>query len=104
MAAKRRIKFVCIVVLYWDKRCGNTYHSVYIVRTSDARTLAVPFQYGNRDRARDVALGTMAKAKWLPPAYRQHPDQWRYERENNYPILWTESIGSKLECARNGQL
>ena len=33
-----------------------------------------------------------------------HPLCFDYERENNYPILWTVSDGLKRECVANGKL
>ena len=99
---KNKIKFVANAVKWFDKVNGNTYHSVRITRTMDGKTIACPFQYGYGDHYRQTALEEMARVKWLPVKYRS--DTWKYERENNYPILWNERHGLKRECIAHGEI
>jgi hypothetical protein len=108
MGTKRQIKFVAIVRLWRDKVNGNTYHSVRVIRTRDGKILYCPFTYGYGDHYRVTALNAMAEAKWLPTKYRQPncngtPNVWLYERDNNYPILWAVSEGTKRDCVANGK-
>ena len=101
-------KFTGIAVKWFDNVNGNTYHSVRIIRHRDDKVLYCPFTYGYGDQYRHTALIAMAKAKWLPPKYRGYDDMchsqncWQYERENNYPILWSVSKGLKSDCVANG--
>jgi hypothetical protein len=106
---KRKIKFIGVAVRWFDKYNGNTYHSVRITRTRDGAVIACPFEYGYGDQYRQTALEAMAKAKWLPVAYRGKNEgrgspAYKYERENNYPILWVVSNGLKRDCINNGVL
>jgi len=100
----RKIKFTVIAKRWFDKVNGNTYHSVRCIRHKDGAVVAGPFQYGYDEHYRQTALDVMAKAKWLPVKYRSQGDQFRYERENNYPILWEVSDGLKRDCVTNGIL
>jgi len=104
----RKIKFTATAARWFDKVNGNTYHSVRITRHRDGKTIYCPFQYGYGDQYRYTALDAMARAKWLPPRYRQPMSSGglnvgAYERENNYPILWTVSDGLKRDCVANGK-
>ena len=51
----------------------------------------------------------MAKAGWLPLAYRADPNEDRktnfmvYEMDNNYPIYWTVADGTKREMIDFGE-
>ena len=108
MAKARAIRFTATAVRWFDKVNGNTYHSVRIVRHRDGAVLYCPWQYGYGEQYRYTALETMARAKWLPPKYREPQPQgglnvFGYERENNYPILWLVSDGLKRDCVANGQ-
>jgi hypothetical protein len=103
-----KIKFTAIAVKWFDKVNGNTYHSVRIIRHKDGKVLYCPFTYGYGDSYRHTAFAAMDKAKWLPLAYRGRDENgrkyyWRYERENDYPIIWTVRDGLKRECVANGQ-
>ena len=96
-----KIKFTAVAVKWFDKAAGNTYHSVRITRHRDGKVLTCPMTYGYDDCYRQTALGAMDKAKWIPKAY-QGGNSWIYERDNNYPILWSVSDGLKRECIANG--
>lgn len=101
---KRPIKFTAHAVLWFDRIWGNTYHSVRIVRTRDGAELRRPMEYGYGDAYRTTALEAMARAKWLPPEYRgDKHEALNYERNNNYPIDWNVSGGTKRECIANGE-
>ena len=99
----RQIKFTAIAVKWFDKVNGNTYHSVRCIRHRDNSILVGQFQYGYGEHYKQTALEIMSDAKWLPVKYRS-PDSFLYERENNYPILWTVSSGLKRDCIANGKL
>ena len=108
MEKARVIRFTATAVRWFDKVNGNTYHSVRIVRHRDGKILYCPWQYGYGDQYRYTALEAMARAKWLPPKYREKAPQgglevWCYEREHNYPILWNVSDGLKRDMIANGQ-
>lgn len=100
----RVIKFTVIAKKWFDKVNGNTYHSVRCVRCRDNAVVVGQFQYGYGEHYKQTALSIMAEAKWLPIKYRSIDAQFQYERENNYPILWTVSEGLKRDCVANGQL
>ena len=99
---QRKIKFVASVIKWFDKANGNTYHSVRIQRMSDGTIIACVFQYGYGDHYKQTALEAMAKEKWLPKKYRDDHDWRNYEHENNYPVDWNVSQGSKRDCIANG--
>lgn len=106
----RVIKFTVIAVKWFDKINGNTYHSVRCIRHKDNAAVVGSFRYGYDEHYKQTALEIMAVVKWLPVKYRgmddmtHHPLCFDYERENNYPILWTVSDGLKRECVANGKL
>ena len=101
----RQIKFTVIAVKWFDRVNGNTYHSVRCVRHSDGAIVVGPFQYGYGEQYKQTALAMMAKADWLDGIkYQDFDAQFQYERENNYPILWTVSEGLKRDCIVNGKL
>lgn len=101
----RVIKFTVIAKKWFDKVNGNTYHSVRCIRHKDNATYVGPFQYGYGEHYKQTALAMMAKANWLPDIkYRDFDKQFQYERENNYPILWTVLEGLKRDCIANGKL
>lgn len=104
----RKIKFIANACKWFDKVNGNTYHSVRITRTNDGAVIYCPYTYGYGDQYKQTALTAMEKAGWLPRKYRGHsqsgiPTAYDYERENNYPIHWSVSSGTKRECIANGQ-
>lgn len=107
---ERKIKFTVIVKKWFDKVNGNTYHSVRCVQCKDGALIVGQFQYGYGKHYKQTALQAMAEAKWLPKRYRgvddmcHSPNCFAYERENNYPILWTVSYGLKRDCVANGVL
>lgn len=99
----RQIKFTVIAKKWFDKVNGNTYHSVRCVRHKDNTVVVGPFQYGYGEHYKQTALAVMFDAGWLPNIeYRDFDKQFSYERENNYPILWTVSEGLKRDCVANG--
>ena len=120
----RVMKFTVIVVKWWDKVDGNTYHSVRCVRHKDGAVVVGPYQYGYGEHYKQTALYAMAGVGWLSKMYSpgecrkrkkaglspftvkvyMPTDSWEYERENKYPILWTVSYGLKRECVANGRL
>ena len=104
----RKIKFVVQAGKWFDKVNGNTYHACRITRTRDGAVLCCPFQYGYGDQYQYTALEAMARAKWLPPKYRQEAPRggltcFMYERENNYPINWNVNDGLKREVIALGK-
>ena len=104
----RQIKFTVIAKKWFDRVNGNTYHSVRCIRHKDNAVVVGQFQYGYGEHYKQTALGLMADAKWLSKKYRGIDDMchsqncFAYERENNYPILWTVSKGLKRDCIANG--
>ena len=100
----RVIKFTVIAKKWFDRINGNTYHSVRCIRHSDNAVCVGGFRYGYGDHYRQTASAIIADAKWLPVKYRGRDGQWQYERENNYPILWTVSDGLKRDCIANGEI
>jgi len=98
----RKIQFTATARRWFDRRNGNTYHSVRITRHSDGATIACPFTYGYGDCYRQTALEAMHAAGWFPAKY-DDKTCWCYERENNYPILWNVADGSKRDCVANGE-
>ena len=101
----RVIKFTVIAVKWFGKVNGNTYHSVRCVNHETGELVVGAFQYGYGEQYKQTALAMMAKADWFPGIkYRDFDAQFAYERENNYPILWTVSDGLKRDCIANGKL
>ena len=98
----RVIKFTVIACRWFDKINGNTYHSVRCIRHKDNAVCVGSFRYGYDEHYRQTALDIMADTKWLPGKYRGKDAQFRYEMENNYPLLWTVSDGLKRDCIANG--
>ncbi len=103
---ERKIKYIVNAVKWFDKVNGNTYHSVRITRLRDGKTIttATPYQYGYGEHYRQTALALMAKEKWLPVKYRGEHDRYKYEMDNNYPIMWEVRDGLKREMIANGTL
>jgi hypothetical protein len=103
----RPIKFVCEAIRWFDRANGNTYHASRITRCRDGAQITVPLTYGYGDHYRSTALESMAKAKWLPPRYREAADSERlpwlaYERESGYPVLWSVTDGLKRDAVALG--
>lgn len=103
-----KIKFVATAVRWFDKVNGNTYHSVQITRVKDGKTIYCPITYGYGEHYQQTALEAMEKAKWLPKEYRGQSEYgykkyYHYERENNYPIMWSVTNGFKRDCVANGE-
>ena len=117
----RVIKFTVIAKKWFDRVNGNTYHSVRCVRMRDNAIVVGPFQYGYGESYKQTALYTMFDAGWFRRCKRkvlatmQESEKFKivkytrntiqlYDRENNYPILWTVSEGLKRDCVANGEL
>ena len=83
-------------VRWFDKVNGNTYHSCRITRHKDGAELACPLQYGYGDQYRQTALSAMVEAGWLKGYDKE--TVYRYERENDNPIVWIVSDGLKREA------
>lgn len=99
---ENKFKFTANAVKWFDKVNGNTYHSVRITRHSDGEVLYCPWQYGYGEQYRSTALDAMLNAGWLPESCCAKTI-WRYERENNYPILWNAIDGLKRDMIANGK-
>ena len=100
----REIKFTVIAKKWFDKVNGNTYHSVRCVRCKDNAIVVGSFRYGYGEHYKQTALSFMAEAGWFPGKGTTDLSFYVYERENNYPILWTVSEGLKRDCIANGEL
>lgn len=98
-----KIKYVALAARWQHRTYGNTYHSVRIMRCRDGATIVCPMQDGYGDHYRQTALAAMAAAKWLPVKYRTDGKYMMYERDNDYPISWSVSDGTKAECKRHGE-
>lgn len=94
-------KYTAIVVKWFDRVNGNTYHSVRITRHRDNKVLCCPFDYGYGEQYRQTALTAMIKARWIR-GYTRDNVYGKFERERNYPIIWSVSDGLKRECVANG--
>lgn len=99
---ERQIKFVCNAVKWFDRINGNTYHSVRITRCSDGKVIVGQFQYGYGEHYRHTAICAMIENNWIDSKYKGQ--EYLFERENHYPILWNVSQGLKRECVSNGVL
>lgn len=107
-------KFTVIAKKWFDKVNGNTYHSVRCIRHKDNDIVVGQFQYGYGEHYKQTALEIMFEAGWFPKKYivdykhasksKQLESVFMYERENNYPILWTVSAELKRDCVANGEL
>ncbi len=105
----RQIKFTVIAKKWFDRTNGNTYHSVRCTRHKDNAVVVGQYQYGYGEHYKQTALYAMLDAGWLPIRYKRETattsnSSYLYERENNYPILWTVSQGLKRDCVANGIL
>ena len=94
----RTIKFVAYAVEWYNRGVGS-YFSVRIVRQDDGATLRTSPQRGYGDYYKQMALAAMNEAGWLPEEYKKAP--YLYERDNDYPIEWRFSNGTKREMLRN---
>ena len=92
-----KIKYIANAVKWFDRVNGNTYHSVNITRVRDGKTIYSPYQYGYGEHYRQTALMAMKEAGWI------NGEIYKFERENEYPIYWTVSHGTKKECIDNGK-
>ena len=95
--------FTCIACRWFDKTAGNTYHSVNIVRHSNGSAVAVKMTYGYGCQYKLTALKAMLQTGFLPEKYNKN-NAYLYERENDYPIIWTVSDGLKRDMVANGKL
>ena len=124
MRKLRQIKFIVMAVKWFDRVNGNTYHSVRCTQCRDNAIVVGAFQYGYGEHYKQTALYLMADAGWLVKEYSfaeymnrkqdnkkpytvkvYMPDNsGEYERENNYPVLWSVSDGLRRDCVANGKL
>ena len=95
-----QIKFIVNAVKWRDRVNGNTYHSVRVIRCRDREEIYGQLTYGYGDSYRDTAKLTMLRAGWIPKKYRDN--LYLYERENDYPIYYSVTYGTKRECKKNG--
>jgi len=111
--------FTAIVCKWFDGLNGNTYHSVRITRHRDGAVICAPFQYGYGSQYEESAIEAMLKAGWLK-SYRRKvlapadsPNKFQmarynkttarlFQREKNYPIIYSVSNGLKRDCVANG--
>ena len=84
---KNQKQFTVIAVKWFDKVNGNTYHSVRVIRHKDGSIITCQYNYGYGDQYKYTALDIMVKAGWIPED-KESPISYRYERDNNYPIIW----------------
>lgn len=108
MTATRKIKFLVTAARWFDRANGNTYHACRITRARDGAILRCELQYGYDNHYRHTALDAMVRAKWIPPKYREKARcggfaHMSYERENNYPILWSVTDGLKRDAIALGE-
>ena len=98
MNKKRKINYTANVIKWFDKLNGNTYHSISIARHDDGEILKCGFTYGYGEQYKQTALEKMKEKNWI-----KMDNIFKYEYENNYPILWVVSHGLKRECVSNGK-
>lgn len=105
---ENKIKFVANAVRWFDKVNGNTYHSVNITNIKTGKTIYCPMTYGYGEQYRQTALEAMLKNGWIDekygtPTQNTRNQNYLYERDNNYPIMWNVTDGLKRACVANGQ-
>lgn len=115
----RVIKFTVVAIKWFDKINGNTYHSVRCIRHKDNAVCVGSFRYGYGEYYRQTALSVMFDTGWFPKYLKNNikagtrkdnleritkDNYYRYEMDNNYPILWTVSDGLKRDCIANGEI
>lgn len=114
-------KFTAIVCKWFDRINGNTYHSVRIVRHRDGAVICAPFQYGYGSQYEQSTTDALFEAGWLSSYRREvlatadNPEKFAmtrytkataslFQREKNYPIIYTVSDGLKRDCVANGEI
>ncbi len=107
--------FTVIACRWFDK----TYHSVRCIRHSDGAVIVHAWTYGYDSAYEQTAYDTMYKAGWFKNYRRKvlapsnNPAKFvsvgykkatirMFDRENNYPIIWTVSDGLKRDMVANG--
>ena len=95
-------RFTANVVKWFDRVNGNTYHSCRITRHSDGAELCCPFEYGYGEAYKGTALLAMVEKGWIDAKY-SGSNYHMFERDNEYPIIWTVSDGLKRDCVANGK-
>ena len=99
---EREIKFTITACRWFDKTHGNTYHSVRIERVKDGFIICSDSMvYGYGDQYVKTAYILLVNCRWIPKEYRPNSEQWRYERENDYPIQWIVNDGLKRDMVAN---
>lgn len=101
--------FTVIARRWFDKRHGNTYHTVRCIRHTDGKVVnSIGLTYGYGDSYRQTALKLMFDNGWFKH-YRQttepkkgytYASLYCLEREHNYPIIWTVADTSKKEALK----
>lgn len=99
---EKKILFIANAARWFDRVNGNTYHSVRITKTSTGETIFCEWQYGYGEQYRVTALKEMHRAGWIPEKYGEI-NLLSYEMENDYPIYWNVSDGTKKEMIKNGE-
>jgi len=104
---KVKIKFVCNVVKWYDRINGNTYHSVRITDTKNGKTYVntTPYSYGYGEHYKQTAFGVLIDRGLIDKKYTRKNVFVSFERENDYPIMWTiTDVRKKSEMIDNGTL
>lgn len=86
-----QIKFIAVVVRWFDRVNGNTYHSVSITRSKDWARIKAPMRYGYEAAYEQTARQLLKEAGWM-----KDEDEFRH-------IHWTIYSGTKKECRQNGE-
>lgn len=99
---EKQLLYTVYAITWFDKVNGNTYHSARCIRHADSAVCVGQFQYGYGSHFEATAIIAMANSGWIDAKYIKRP--FLFERENNYPINWIVTKGTKRECVANGQL
>jgi len=94
--------FTVIASRWFDSVNGNTYHSVHCVRHSDGAIIGSgkTLVYGYDRQYEVTALKLMHNAGWI--VVTENQPAHTYERNNDYPVVWSVSDGLKRDAVANG--
>ena len=97
-----KIRFTVTACKWFDKKWGNTYHSVMITRCKDGAMLSSGSElvYGYGDHYQQTARELMHKSGWI--RNKKGESLHCYDRTRNYPIEWNVSDTTKREAMQNG--